>query len=95
MSNNVKRQKRGYSQPLVERTQRVRTSRHGKPHMRRKGGGRRVVWTDKGAVIMRESGTLVAVTEPFAVQVAAGPTATYGDKNTGGANAGKKSAKPA
>ena len=68
--------KRGEKHPLVEREQRVRTSRHGKPHT------------------MRVDGKQVPVVAPFKVRVAAGPTGSIGQPNTGGTKAGKKSAGP-
>lgn len=94
MSNNVKRKVAGVKQPLVKAFQRVRESRHGKPHVHRSLGARTVKWTAEGAVIVHARGPLVPVTKPFEVLVAQGPTSSYGQKNTGGANAGKKSAKP-
>jgi hypothetical protein len=89
MSNNVKRQKAHIQQPLAEGTQRVRQSRHGKPQMQRK----RTVAVQGNGVVM--SSALVPMIAPRPVKVAAGPTSLYGNRNTGGANAGKKSAKPA
>ncbi len=87
--NHRKNLSRGLQVALEDRTQRVRTSRHGKPQMRRV---RRVVTNkDTGKIVVMIS--MVPVTEPFKARVAAGPTGTYGAKNTGGASAGRKAPK--
>lgn len=87
--NHRKNLSRGLKVALEERVQRVRTSRHGKPQMRRI---RRIV-TDKNTGKVTVSISLVPVTEPYKARVAAGPTGTYGAKNTGGASAGRKAPK--
>jgi len=79
---------RGIKSSLVGREQRVRASRHGEPHSRRvrrvaeqKDGSFKVLFENK------------PVTEPYKMLVASEPTGTYGQKNTGGDNAGQKSVK--
>ena len=114
--------KRGIKQPLVERTQRVRASRHGEPHTTRRWsrteemvspgtpGAKRVVEEFDPTIVYPEGTVItgnvvvvhrktmdrsrqVPITEPYKLRVAAGPTGTLGEKNNGGAKAGKKAVK--
>lgn len=79
---------RGIKQPLGEREQRPRASRHGQPHSRRV---RKVVEVKGVLKVVFEN---VPIMQPYKMRVAAGPTATVGMVNTGGAKAGKKAVKP-
>lgn len=116
--------KRGIKQPLEQREQRVRASRHNNLHTTRRWARveeivspgtpdtkrtveprdpsvtypEGTVEVDGMVVVHRklvDRSRQVLVTEPYRMRVAAGPTGTVGLPNTGGASAGKKSAKPA
>jgi hypothetical protein len=83
------RHARGIKQPLVIKDQRVRTSRHNQPQTIKV---RRVV-ADKHTGEIKALILHVPVVKPYRTLVAAGPTSTRGKRNTGGVNAGRKSAK--
>lgn len=82
---------RGISQPLVERTQRVRRERHGKPVTVR----RRLVVEDPLTGLLEIKHVQVPVTEPRTVRVAAGPTGKHGRLQTSGSGKDNKSEAPA
>ena len=85
---NAKQRTFGIAQPLKEREQRVRNSRHNEPHRIRR---RHVIQNKDGTI--RIAFEWVPVTEPYKMLVAAGPTGTWGKVNDGGPDAGKKHAK--